>query len=55
MSERWGYCGHCQRWFYAQAAADDADGIDEVRCPVCDASPAAVRAQPAHDAPAVAS
>lgn len=52
MSERWGFCGRCQRWFYAQR---EVTHIEHVRCPVCDASPSTVRVEPTHDAPAVAS
>lgn len=38
MSDVWGYCSHCQRWFYS--GADPFARSDESPCPVC-ACPAA--------------
>ena len=43
MSDRWGFCERCHRWFYAGQAAVD---IDVVRCPVCDSSPSLLRDRP---------
>ena len=40
MSEQWGFCDRCRRWFYAQRAGHDANRL---RCPVCDASPSRIR------------
>lgn len=45
MSEQWAYCERCHRWFYAQR--DGLDTHDDLRCPVCDASPTMVRDTPA--------
>lgn len=36
MTERWGLCDRCDRWFYASDAATS----DDARCPVCDGSAA---------------
>ncbi|CAN5900390.1 hypothetical protein BH23ACT10_BH23ACT10_10580 [soil metagenome] len=43
MSDQWAFCDRCDRWFYAEQAAVDRD---QVRCPVCDASPSALHDQP---------
>lgn len=44
MSEQWAFCDRCHRWFYAEGALAN---VDELRCPVCDASPSRLR----HSAP----
>lgn len=40
MSDQWAFCDRCDRWFYAEQGSVD---VDRVRCPVCDASPSALR------------
>ena len=43
MSEPWAFCERCLRWFYGDKAALEAD---QLRCPVCDASPSMQRDRP---------
>lgn len=43
MSEQWAFCERCHRWFYPQG---HGFAIDDLRCPVCDASPTMVRDAP---------
>lgn len=40
MSEQWAFCDRCHRWFYGEQHLFNAD---DLRCPVCDASPSMVR------------
>lgn len=43
MSEQWAFCERCTRWFYGDQAAHT---VDQLRCPVCDASPSMLRSRP---------